>query len=348
MRAGLPLLTVVLATAAVSASAQQIAVGNWVGRSYYDSAGRFTHCAIGARYVSGIHLVFSINRAWNIVIGLGHPEWKMSRGAQYNVMFQIDDRIAQSAIATVANTDLAFVEFPRSRAFFEQLKWGRLLRVTSGDQTFSFAMTSTAAALDQLASCVHANIANISPGAINPYAPPPRPPAPAPGISSAPPVTTAAQNREKIVTLMANLFIQAGVTGMQMLSAEETPEAVKQYDLAWRGPNLIGAAKYIAPARGVSAKAITDDIVASDAKSCPGKFLTGVRPDDSQDGVRFRRMFVNCEDLFGTVTRMYYVVFGTSDKGYYVIGNASREAEEKLNDVDNSIAKIALQQVRLH
>src|SRR5262249_24089191 len=139
----------------------------------------------------------------------------------------------------------AVAHLPPSLTLFNQLKWGQVFRVYGQGVSFAFNLTGTAAALSKLADCVHARV-----GGTNPYAPPPPPPPAPPSVSSAPPSNRGATpQRERVMTLVANLFVQAGLSNMQMLSVEETPAALKNYDLVWKGPNLVGAAKYFAPSR---------------------------------------------------------------------------------------------------
>jgi len=343
----LPCVAMLWTALALPLTAQTISSGNWSGGPYRDKAGRFGHCYISGKYLSGITVWFAIQRDWGFTVAFTHPNFNVKDGAPYNVTLRIDSWPPRALRAKGVSTKTFGIFYPPSRITFDQFRWGREFQLADSSNTASFRLDGTAVALDRLASCVHANI-----GGINPYAPAPSPP-PATSAPSSPPAYAApvTSHREKVVTLVANIFVQAGLSDMQMLAADETPAALKFFDLAWKGPGLIGAAKFFPPTKDLTAKTITDDIIASDAKSCPGKFLSGVRPEETQDGAKFRRVFVKCEDMLASVTSQNYVVFGNAERGYYLIGTITRdtattENADKPDPVDESIARVTLQRIR--
>lgn len=327
--------------------AQTIRYGNWYGGPTHNESG-FNHCRISARYESGITVDFVIYKNWGFTFGLGHPSFNLTKGTSSRVTLRIDNFAPRSINTTAISDKIVATHFPPSRIIYEQFRAGRAFElIFNNGARLAFKLDGTSVAIERLANCVHANV-----GGVNPYAPPPPPPQPnpPPAVSAAPPPQNSGPaNREKVLTLVANIFVQAGLTDMHIMAPEDMPPLLKGFDVAWRGSHLVGVAKYIAPSSGTSAKSITDEVIAAEAKACTGKFLTGVRPEEVQEAGKLRRVFVQCEDLLGTVTNLNYIAFGNAARGYYLIGTITRGGSAKAGDTasaDDSIARVALQRVR--
>jgi hypothetical protein len=132
---------------------------------------------------------------------------------------------------------------------------------------------------------------------------------------------------------------------MQMLKPGEAPPELRQFDVAWRGPVVIGAARQTPPSPSVTAQAIADRILAGYARSCVGRSQRGVRPDSAEEAAYFRRVFIKCGELLRT-TSIHYIVFGSPERGYVILANFSQKSAARLDALEDALARAALEQVR--
>jgi hypothetical protein len=420
----------VIALAGDPARAQTIAHGNWSGGPH-SSGGKFAHCAVSARYDSGITATFALHANWSLTVAFTHPEFALTEGSAYDVVLRIDDLPPRRLKARALGSKSLAAFLPPSRAVYDQFRAGRIFRFEGDESTIALPLDGTAGALERLAECVHAHVggtnryatatpaapppavaqppaaapppaAELPPGATlltesppaaaarppagaaltvppaarivppppgaapggaapgapapgaptsgapapsaAPAAPPPAAPPPAAAGPRAPPALSREElpvlSRAAVPALIADLFGRAGLSGITMLNPAEAPPELRHYDAAWKGPGLVGAARYHPPAPGVSAQTIAAGILAGYAGTCVGRSQRGMRPDPAEDAQHFRRVFIECGELLRT-TRIHYIVFGSTERGYAVIANFSRESAARLDAVEQALAHAA-------
>ena len=88
-------LTSAILTPAGNASAGQIASlssGAWTGGAFTNRhTGSFSHCAVNAKYKSGVALFFAVTgtRQWSM--GFAADHWAFKRGRTYPIQYQLDN-----------------------------------------------------------------------------------------------------------------------------------------------------------------------------------------------------------------------------------------------------------------
>src|SRR5919201_1576209 len=66
-------------------------VGSWQAAAYsFEGTRNFSHCAAVGKYKSGIFVVFAVDRKYNWSIGFANPDWKLEKGATYDLALSID------------------------------------------------------------------------------------------------------------------------------------------------------------------------------------------------------------------------------------------------------------------
>lgn len=148
--------TAVIATAS-SASAEKISnltSGDWTGGAFTNShTGAFSHCAVNAKYKSGIALYFSITgtRQWSMAFASNH--WEFQRGRSYPLHYQIDNGPVLKGTAIARSRSLVQVSLPINGRIFSRFAGGSTLRVATNRKVMQFALTGAGAMLPKLMNC---------------------------------------------------------------------------------------------------------------------------------------------------------------------------------------------------
>jgi len=109
MRKVLTLFAMIFATSVGLASAEPIRdfkIGDWnVGSYSFTGTNQFSHCAASGLYRSGIMMLFSINNKFTWSVGFANNQWRLNKGAKYDVIFKIDNYppLTGTAIAITEN-----------------------------------------------------------------------------------------------------------------------------------------------------------------------------------------------------------------------------------------------------
>ena len=83
-------LVLALAGAAPAAATGEFTSGRWTGAAFFERE-RFTHCAMLAPYVSRWKLLFSVDRAGEVSLGLFGEKVEMFPGFSASIWMQIDN-----------------------------------------------------------------------------------------------------------------------------------------------------------------------------------------------------------------------------------------------------------------
>ena len=154
--AALALTTAIVATAS-TASAEKIAdlsYGDWTGGAFTHShSGAFSHCAVNAKYRSGIDLFFSVTgtRRWSMAFAADH--WAFEPGRPYPVRYQIDNGPVLKGTALARSRSLVQVFLPINGRIFSRFANGSTLKVSTGRTVMQFALTGAGDMLPELMRC---------------------------------------------------------------------------------------------------------------------------------------------------------------------------------------------------
>ncbi len=167
------LAAIVLAMAVLvpagGASAGKIAdlsSGGWSGGAFTDNhTGSFSHCAVNAKYKSGVVLYFSVSGARQWSMGFAAKHWQFERGRRYPVHYQVDDGPVIKATAVAKSTALVQVHLPVNGHIFSRFQAAGTLKVATGRKVMRFTLTGAGPMLDKLVRCAghHAGTADAAP-----------------------------------------------------------------------------------------------------------------------------------------------------------------------------------------
>lgn len=146
----------IIAAAAIASQAAAWQVGNWGGVSIIGNTGEFLGCRMSVRYNSGITLHFIQLRNFSLFIGMSKPEWAMNPNASYAMGLVIDGQYVRRAQGEVliGLNNAVFLNLGTDRLTRDLLARRFNLTLINNQQSYTFALTSTAAALQRLEYCV--------------------------------------------------------------------------------------------------------------------------------------------------------------------------------------------------
>ena len=314
-------------------------VAGWSAGAYsFEGTRTFSHCAGSTRYVSGIYMVFSINRSLTWSVGFFNPAWRLNKGSEYDIAFVIDDAQPTTSRATAISGEGVSIQLADSSALFTQFRRGRQLRVAAANQVFTFNLDGTSALLPALLGCVQQENA----GGANPFAGRTQPPAGPPSTSSTHAKNTPANNahQAEATVVLANVMSATKVPGFSILPADE----VAQYnmDAAWAGTGVLGALKVVPDAQ-VDDPKLASVLLGRAAEDCKGAFLSGSLPDISRN--KSVRVFTSCGDDKNGVLTTYYLAVRRPKGGLYLFTTFSA-TQETVKQADENLRQAVFQVVK--
>ena len=126
--------------------------GAWKGKAFARD-GVFTHCAMSAKYRSGVQMLFAITRSYNLNMGFAHTDWSLPAGRDFPVTYRIDRRSAKQAPGRVVNARQFVIDLPDRNAIFRQFRQGKTLHMAIPGRTFQMSLKGTSGALKKLLAC---------------------------------------------------------------------------------------------------------------------------------------------------------------------------------------------------
>jgi hypothetical protein len=300
--------------------------GNWRGAAY-DTASRFSHCAMSAGYKSGITMFFSVSENWTWRIGWAHRDWKLPAGREIPITVSIDSFPPRQMLARVQRPDFALAELPAKIDIFDLFRKGYSLAVFAEGQRYAFNLDGTYAALTTLLQCVSQNRQfAASPPAKPTTAIPVSPPTPA----NSPRAT--AEQRLEATKMVANIMAQADLPGFRMLSDGEVKaignDFLNSVDLVWQAEGVLGTLRVLPKEPGKNIDDIASQILAEDSKACKGTFASGFTADDAGNA---KRMFTACDSTLTTLMLRYTIVSINNDV-VYLFTTTGRKGEQGNRD----------------
>ncbi len=127
--------------------------GNWQGRAYYSSNGRFTECIMSARYSKGDILMFSIRRNATMTIGVGNQHWNLSVGRTSPVNLYVDGILVHRATGVAVSRRVYAIPFRTNKVGFALLRKGRNLVIQTRKGRSGYSLQGTNRALVRLLAC---------------------------------------------------------------------------------------------------------------------------------------------------------------------------------------------------
>jgi hypothetical protein len=156
MRAVLVALSCLLSLPAGAAGPfGKIVVGNWSGGTFTnDRTGAFSHCAVSARYKSGVTMLTSVTADFTWLLGFSKPGWTLRTGETLKLRLVFDRRSTIDVTANIKSPTLLTIAMPAQSALINAFRQGRYLELVANDARYTFALTSTSEMLPALVECV--------------------------------------------------------------------------------------------------------------------------------------------------------------------------------------------------
>lgn len=301
-------LSALVASAPKAAEIERTVVANWyLGAYTNDQNGEFSHCAIVTPYKSGIYMTFAVDRRFQWSVGFYNPAWVMTPGTLYHVVFWIDNHSPETNDATAISPTFAKIPLEPTRSLFEQFRRGYRLSVSAAGQMFYFNLDGTARALNATLSCTQRHVLQTAGiPSVNPIE------------RSGQPVATkdTAATKAEATALIANILSSSGISGFYILPPGQVPKELASYDAVWVAPNVVGTLMIAMPTIPVHAQDLASLLLASDAKSCAGKFASGSLPASTGPSLDVH-LFTACDASAGKWT-IYYDAVSRQAGGYYL------------------------------
>lgn len=170
MRAAVVALTCLLSLPAGAAGPfGKIVVGNWSGGTFTnDRTGEFSHCAVSARYKSGVTMLTSVTAQYSWMLGFSKPDWTLKTGETLNLRLVFDRSRTIDVTANIKAPTLVTIAMPAQSSLINAFRQGRYLELVANDARYTFALTSTGEMLPALVECVKQSAhvrGPVSPGA---------------------------------------------------------------------------------------------------------------------------------------------------------------------------------------
>ncbi|MDX3809187.1 hypothetical protein ACXIUS_29280 [Bosea thiooxidans] len=156
MRAVAVALSCLLPLPAVAAGPfGKIVVGNWSGGTFTnDQTGAFSHCAVSARYKSGVTMLTSVTADFTWLLGFTKPDWTLRTGETLKLRLVFDRSSTIDVVANIKSPTLLTIAMPAQSALINAFRKGRYLELVANDARYTFALTSTGEMLPALVECV--------------------------------------------------------------------------------------------------------------------------------------------------------------------------------------------------
>jgi hypothetical protein len=280
-------------------------------------------------------VLFAINRsyAWNM--GFANPQWRLTKGRQYDVAFSVDGSPEIVAKAVAVSTNQVTVQLADSSELFLQFRRGHMLQVASANQVFSFSLDGTSALLPTLLDCARQETTPV--GASNPFAAQQATRA-GPSRSREAPSREALQAEAAIIG--ANVLGAAGIKGFSFGSAEDATKF--KSDALWTSDTLVGTIN-IAEGLKLDDPNVPSILIGEDAKNCKGAFLSGSLPES--DGKAMLRIFTSCQEERKNLT-VYYLAVPRPKGGIYFFSTMSSGSQEAVKEADTGLRTAVFKAVR--
>jgi len=142
--------------------------GLWTGGAYKEENGQFSHCAVWAKYESGISFGVALTRSYDLRFLLQNNKWELPLEGSYKVRVSIDEKDFGLFDAFTSNEKGLIVDLGNNMTAFNLLKFGRVLRIQASKDTFTFNLKGTNKALSKVKEYVDV-ASRFNPDNTNPF-----------------------------------------------------------------------------------------------------------------------------------------------------------------------------------
>jgi hypothetical protein len=298
-------------TAKASGPYGSIKVGNWHGGAFTDNTtGEFSNCMAAATYKSGIEFGVLVTHDLHWSLALHHKSWTVRAGQKIPVVLSFDGRSSFNVTAIGIGNATVLVPMPGNSALIKSFRGAELMSAFASGRLYQFRLTSTAALLPALVTCVktvkaeglQAGRVYSAPASIAQHAP-------LTNATSTQPANNAAESptlQLEAMQIASNFILKASLQHPSLLPREQTPISLVSTGAAWKADNASGFVKIILTQPGTAGLDVAAAVIGNDAKACKGKFLSARNTELVDSEAVFRGMS-SCEDSDHSVVAEYFI-----------------------------------------
>lgn len=303
-----------LLAAPALADEREFTVAGWQGSSYDSKGGGFSHCAISSSYRSGLLLLFSLNRNYDLKMGLADSRWSLVVGQTYPISYSIDGSAAITASAEAVTEKQVRIDLPDSERMLAQLKAGVLMTVRASGADFHFRLDGSSRALERLRECVAERNSDRT-ASSNPFA-----------LRSSNPFASRAQKKAvDLPKFFQIVFKQPGFEDYDILPASQAPEGLQNQDVVWSSASTVGGSTFWEREGGDQIKQLVGLVIASDNTSCAADFASTVQHLEMK-GVPITKVRTACrETKAGGTFFVGYTFLPLKDGGVWRIATVATD-----------------------
>lgn len=295
--------------------------GQWNGGAYNDDqTKRFSHCAAGVPYRSGITLFVSVTRSFEWILGFYNPAWNLTPGQTVSVAISFDGGPPWSGTAFVRSTNFVTVPMAPNSQLINAFRHSTVMTANASGQVFIFNLNGTSRLMPGLAQCVQSELA-MEQG---------QPPAVSHPESRSQPQQGGDSLELAATRIASNLLLEAKLPNAHLLSRADTPEPIRGLGVAWKSDAGVGAVEILSPSAGKDAQDIASQLITTDAAACKGDFGSG-RSSELIDNTVVTKAFTGCKASSGS-TMIRYFILHHEGAGYVVYALASGGQSEPAAD----------------
>ncbi len=292
------LLVSMLVGAITPASAQSFVSGNWSGKPLLDNDGKFTRCAMTARYQSGSSLIFDVDPQFSWRLWVQNPNWDLRVGDGVAAVIVVDGRNTIPVTASAVGKHLVMIPLRTDKYVVENMRRGQSMEFVAGSVRLPFSLQGTNSAIGKLVHCVR--------------------------------IASQGTDDYKMLTsgeasvLLSNLLSQSGVVGFS-LEPPSNDNPTAKFAL---GSDVKG---YLRAARGRKTKLADEyanDSLAAVSHACGGEFTSSKQSIPSIDGSVTRRILTTCRS--GLDTEVLEITVIRKPDGFLIEIGLSFAGENKL------------------
>src|SRR5262245_16858079 len=127
-------LSICVGPSAQADALRNFTVGQWSAGAYsFDGTKRFSHCAGSAPYVSGVAMVFSVNRNYQWSVGFASPQFNLQQYQNIQLALSIDGEPPSKVTAQAISNKMVVIPLAPDAALFTKFKQANTLQLIAND-----------------------------------------------------------------------------------------------------------------------------------------------------------------------------------------------------------------------
>jgi hypothetical protein len=316
---------------------RSLSIGSWKGGVYTSNkTGEFSHCAVSAKYKSGITLLFSVTRGLVWQVGFSKKTWELELGKKYPVRYQVDKRKIMDGRARAATKKMTVITLPGSSRLFNQMRRGRVLKVKAGNDLLKFNLTGTNKMLSMLLRCARRNknlmvnqprLSNdleSTPETNNPFAEKTtatQPATPTPPQKSPPVRRTGipGAHYSEAANWLKKTLANSDILYRVVRNEGKAQKMYRKHAVIWRVGKKTGIIGTMRILTRREPDKLANTVLANEARACKGSFASRFMEEDSVGEKKIVRLLTTCKKESGKLVNVYFALTKRQAGGTYLV-----------------------------